>query len=185
MTYKLNLKAKSAILYALFNNFVICVIYGALIFAITTLIGIWILDIDLINKKFIISFCFTLAIAFLLLMVIYAKSKKNVEVTSDYLIIDFGYFDYGKGSLAKFKNKINLSDITDFEYFEKEDKEIKRDFAYYVENNKYSEYRIVAGDYNKPYVSITVENKYKYKLLLPTENAKELYNTLHKRSLGK
>lgn len=177
MSYKLNLKPKSAILYAVFNNFVICVIYGALIYSISAVIGIWVLDIDLINKTFIVSFCTALAAAFLLLMIIYAKSKKNVEITSDFLIIDFGYFDYGKGSLAKFKNKINLSDITGCEYFEKEDKEIKKDFAYYIENNKYSEYRIVAGDYNKPYISIIVNNK--YKLLLPIENAKKLYENIN------
>ena len=171
--YKINFKSKfTQILYASFCNFVCCVIFGTLIFAITAAIGIWVFDTDLLNREFITAYCIALFTIFLILDIIYSVKAKYIEINHSRLIINFRYYEFGIGGYAKFKNYFNLKDITGYEYCENKDES----YNSLNTKNMQPEYKIAAGDYSRPYIAITVNNQ--YRLLLPVQNAKKLYQEL-------
>lgn len=176
MRYKINYKSKvGAAAYAALNTACMCILYGTLIFALSAGVAIWIFDADIINTRVVISFCAAAIAVFSAIMIYYLLSEKYAELTPDSLIIKTGYYEFGTGSYFKFTNKLSLSNISECKYIRPENEGESICNPQFKINDRVR-FKISAGDYSKPYIEIIYDIG--HSLLLPVENAEQLYNEL-------
>ncbi len=179
--YKINYKSNAQInLWVIFLNFGQCFIICALFFAIASLI-LALLDSDYV---FLLSGVLTavlFAIGFTVMMLMYARSPKDVEITEDEIIIHFGFLEMGRGGYAEFHKKIKLNEVTSCTV-ETEYKRINtfKFFMLRYDNSVYDKRicELTAGQYSHPFVKIELCDEY---LMLPVENAAELCSEINEK----
>lgn len=180
--YKINYKSKALIdLWVTFVNLSQCFIFCMLFFCVVSLILV------LFNTEYIflpsgMLTAVLFAVSFTVLMVMYARSPKDVEITDDEIAMHFGFYEMGRGAYAEFHKKIKLSDVLSCTV-ETEYKRINtfKFFMLQYNNRVYNEtvWEIPAGQYAQPFVKIELcDNNY---LVLPTENAEELCTVINEK----
>ncbi|MCC8073589.1 MAG: hypothetical protein LIO62_05630 [Clostridiales bacterium] len=168
MRFKIKYKSKTVnALYAALNNFEICILFGTLIFAILSLFLSSVFDYDTINVRFLSAYCIIVFAVFIILMCIYFCTEKGVKIDNSLLTINLGYYGFGKVEIAGFNKKIKLTDIEEYK-ITNESNTIKSERPVY---------KIISGDYSGDYLEIDIYNS--RRILLPAENAEELYNKIN------
>lgn len=179
--YKINYKSNAKInLWVIFNNMTNCFMFCILFFALISLaLVVFDNDYDLILSAVTASVLF--AISFTILMLIYARSPKDIEITDDEIIIHFGFLEIGRGGYANIHKRIKLSNVSsctvETEY---ERLNVFKFFMLKYDNSAYNRLvcEITAGQYSQPFVKIALYNQ---DLMLPAENAAELCSEINKK----
>ena len=172
--YKINYKSNAKInLWVIFNNMKNCLMFCVLFFALFSLALVLAKDeVSLILPAVTAAVLF--AVSFITLMLIYARSPKDIEITEGEIIIHFGFCEIGLGGYASFHKKIKLSNVCSCTV-ETEYKRLNvfKFFMLKYDNSAYNRIvrEITAGQYAQPFVKIALGNE---DLMLPAEHAAEL-----------
>lgn len=183
--YKINYKSNAKInLWVIFNNMTNCFMFGTLFFGLLSL-ALIVFDADDVLIPSAVTAAVLSAVGFTVLMLIYARSTKDIEITEDEIIIHFGFCELGRGGYAIFHKKIKLSDVHSCTV-ETEYKRLNtfKFFMLQYDNSAYNKYvcEIVAGQYSQPFVKIEICNKFRDEyLMLPAENAAELCSEINEK----
>lgn len=181
--YKINYKTNAKInMWVVFSNMLMCFSLGILLFAVCALVlSFTTIDSDMAMIYPAIGSAVLSAVGFTVLTVIYARSSKDAEISGDKLIINFGFYEAGRGGLAEFHKKINLNEISACTV-ESEHKKINS-FKFFMlgySNSVYDKtvWETTAGQYSQPFLKIVIGDNI---LLLPVENAEELCSEINEK----
>lgn len=179
--YKINYKSNTKInLWVIFNNIVQCFMFSVLFFALVSLALVSFSD-DVVLIPTAVAAAVLFAVGFIVLMLIYARSPKDVEITEDEIIIHFGFCEMERGGYASIHKKIKLSDVS-FCTVETELERLNplKFFMLKYDNSVYNRcvFEIVAGQYSQPFVKIAICD---IDLMLPVENAAELCSEINEK----
>lgn len=158
----------------------LCFMFCVMFFALVSLaLSVFRDDYELIPTAVIAAVLS--AVGFTVLMLIYARSPKDVEITEDEIIIHFGFCEIGRGGYASFNKKIKLSDVSSCTVeTELQRLNALRFFMLKYDNSVYNRciFEIVAGQYSQPFVKIALCDQ---DLMLPAENAAELCSEINEK----
>lgn len=188
--YKINYKSSTKInLWVVFVNMVQCFMFGVLFYALLSL-ALIVFDAEVFDANGVlipsaVTAAVLSAVGFTVLMLMYARSTKDVEITENEIIIHFGFCEMGRGGYASFHKKVKLSDVHSCTV-ETEYKRLNvfRFFMLQYDNSAYNSFvnEIVAGQYSQPFVKIKICNEFRDEyLILPAEHAAELCSEINEK----